>query len=387
MQRLLIPVLAGITTTAATAQFPTDEQVKKQIWNDGVLEIRFPRKTRGEKIWDAASNSWYWQRGLVVVRNAKIKEYPKATVEVGGLARYYITGEKVSYQKFLVTWNEFKGIPTPTHADVVKMVKERKKAFLGNYLYNKIVGEVSGIQVSKEHSTRWHTPHSFTINVDCSYREIVSYTEVEAKQATFRVRFYRQGFDKPWRDTIVSTRIKEKRGAKTKHDADEVRNMPTLGSIEAKNRAKKAMAALPKVTIPAFSSDQDVFRFVYKTLREGSEQQTKAMLLQLMAPHCFHDQASGQLSQHGVRMLNNVLRNCYKSKSTFAENYPAQFLVKRQQKGMIELWNKTKQVKTRIAARQYEDPETGKKFWRVTALAPWTLQKRADILRMRRLHK
>ena len=377
---LLVGLLAGLLP----GQFPTDEEVKKQIWNDKVLEIRFPKRTRGEKVWDGATNSWYWQRGLVVVRNAGLKEYPKARVEIGGLARYFITGEKVSYQKFLVTWNEFKGIPVPTHKDTVAMVKSRLRQFVGNYRYQKIVGKVEDLGIAKDHRTEWHTPHSFSINVSCRFSMIVSYTEVEETAATFRVRFYRDGFGKPWKERIVSTLKKQERGEKTKYDIDYVKRLPTLGSLEREREVRAARASLPKVEVPKFTTDQQLFQFVYKLLREGDPKQLEAALLQCMAPHCYADVAKRMLNRNGARLINNAALRAYKGKSTYKENYGPEMNIKRRQKGMVEVWNRTRQVKTRIAARQVADPQTGERSWRLTALDPWTLTRPADIANLRR---
>lgn len=222
----------------ALAQFPSDEEVAARFKRPGVLEVRFPRKTRGEKRWDANSGGWYWQRGLVVVRKAGIPEFPNATVEVGGVARYFITGDKVSYNKFLVMWNEYKGIPAPSREEMVAMLKKRLKAVVGSWRWNKMVSEVSDFALAKEPRIEWHTPKSFSVNCFFRSEEIVSYTEVAKKDLTVRVRFYRDAIDKPWKDNVVTTKVSETETGKVKYSAAEVRAMDTLGRKGVKPRAR-----------------------------------------------------------------------------------------------------------------------------------------------------
>lgn len=249
---------APFSAPSLRAQFPTDAQVAAQLKNPGVLEIRFPRKTRGEKRWDSNSGGWYWQRGVVIVRKAGIPQYPDATVEIGGLARYFITGEKVSYNKFLVTWNEYKGIPAPSRKEMLAMLQKRLKAVVGSYRWNKMVAEVADFAIADEPRIEWHTPKSFSVNCFFRSEEIVSYTEVAKMDVTMRVRFYRDAIDKPWKDNVVSSKVTEKETSKKKFSAAEVRAMDTLGRKGVKPRATRAAApargARPARTTPRVTS-------------------------------------------------------------------------------------------------------------------------------------
>ena len=376
-------VLTFILAFSSTNLFaqPSDAQVRADINNPGIISMKLS-KTGGSKVWSSADLQYYWERGVVLTRNAKIAEYPNATVEIGGLARYSIVGGKFVYKRFLVTWNEYRGIPTPSDDDILQLVNNNLSSFVGSGNYNQIVSQIKDLTIAEERKSEWHTPNSFSINLSCSYDRVVSYTEVASFDAIYRVRFYRDDIQSEWKSQFVSTREKEEELSKRKYTAEEIRVMPSLGSMDAENKAQAALDNLPNVTIPAFEKDTDVFMFVHKMLLEGSEKEFHAMMMKMMAPSYFVEGSNILLTQNGADLINRNMERAYQGKSTYAEQYCADPAIKHRQTNMIQLLNKSKQVYTRIAIGKFGGRfERGVRVdqeYKITDLSVGVLRKQVD---------
>lgn len=344
-------VLLCFLSVSVYAQ-PTDAQIRKDLSKPGVLSIELSKRG-GSKVWSSAYSQYFWERGAIVYRNAKIAEYPDAKVEIGGLARYNIVGGKVSYNRFLVTWNRYIGIPTPSDQEVLSMVNKNLEQFVGNYNFNKIVTEVENLRMAEERKDEWHTPNSFSINLECSYGKVVSYTEVAQYDAIYRVRFYRDAITSPWKARFLSSNTTETETGRESYRADEIRVMPTLGSRVEDERAQGYVDGLPQLAIPAFKSDVDLFMFVHKILLEGSPEEFQAMMMKLMAPSFFLEGSTVKLNQRGADLINHNMERAYKGSSTYANQYCHDPGIKHRQKNMIQLLNKSKQCFTRIAVGQF----------------------------------
>ena len=343
----------GLCLLAVTSQAqPTDAQVIQQIKNPGVLSVKLT-PGRGKKVWSSAHSQYFWERAAIVYRNAKIPEYPNAKVEIGGFARYDIIGGRFSYREFKVTWNSYLGIPVPSDNDILEMVQANLEQFVGNATYNQIVSEIENLQLAAEKNSEWHTPNSFSIDLSCSYDRVVSYTEVAKEDVTYRVRFYRDAVKSPWKPNFISSRKTYKELSKTKFSAEEIRAMPSLGSRASEQKAQAAMSGLPEVNVPSFNSDTDLFLFVHNILLTGTKEEFHAMMMHLMAPNYFIEGSKVQLNQRGADLINQNIRRAYEGKSTYAEQYCADPGVKHKQTNMIQFFNKSKQVYTRIAIGKF----------------------------------
>lgn len=377
---LIIWALITLTSTGLFAQ-PSDSQIRTDLTHPGVLSVKLSN-TNGGKVWSTTDLQYYWERGAIVTRSAKLAEYPNATVEIGGIARYTIVGGKFSYKKFLVTWNEYKGIPTPTDDEVLQMVRGNLRQFVQG-IYHSIVSQVEDIRIAEDKRSEWHTPNSFSINIACRYERTISYTETGTYDAVYRVRFYRDAISDPWKPNFISSRETENEIAKTTYDADEIRTMPTLASIDAEQEANAAMANLPTVEIPHFERDVDVFLFVHKMLREGTADEFEAMMMKMMAPSFFVEGSDILLTQRGADIINKNRKKAYEGKSTYANQYCADPAIKHRQENMIEFLNKSKQVHTRIAVGKFGGRfERGVRVdqkYKITALEVYLLTRPVDL--------
>ncbi|MEZ4826534.1 MAG: hypothetical protein R3C61_09600 [Bacteroidia bacterium] len=373
-------LVAGILGGKLWSQ-PTDAQIKADLTSPGVIKVELS-KTNGAKVWSTTYLQYFWERGAIVYRNAKIAEYPNATVEIGGIARYTIVDGKFSFNRFLTTWNEYKGIPTPTNEEVLDMVNQNLSSFLVGR-YNDIVSEVENLRIAEDKKSEWHTPNSFSINLACSYEKKVSYTETARYDAIYRVRFYRDAITSPWKPGFVSSNQEENELSRTTHSADDLRVMPTLASIDAERKANEALAGLPAVVIPEFQSDVEVFMFVHKILREGTADEFEAMLMKMLAPSYFIEGSTVLLNANGANIINNNRRIAYEGKSTYSQQYCEDPLIKHRQENMIEFLNKSKQTYTRIALEKFggryeRGVKVGQEF-KITGLNVGVLSRQDDI--------
>lgn len=70
-------------------------------------------KGPGARVWSRAWTQYFWERSATVRRKANIPEYPKATVDVYGAARYTIIGGGFKFREFGTTGSRYYGIPNP----------------------------------------------------------------------------------------------------------------------------------------------------------------------------------------------------------------------------------------------------------------------------------
>ncbi|MEL6675787.1 MAG: hypothetical protein AAFR61_26505 [Bacteroidota bacterium] len=376
-----ILLLLGLVFSESLLAQPSDAQIRKDLMNPGIISMKLSN-TGGKKVWSSIHAQYFWERGVVIVRNAKIAEYPKATVEIGGISRYHITNGRYSYREFKVMWNEYKGIPTPSDEEIVEMARQRLKQILRNR-YNSIVGPVENLRIADEKKTEWHTPKSFSINYALSYPEVVSYTEVAQKDVIHRVRFYRDEVTSPWKENVVGTVESETTTSKTTYTAEEIRAMPSLADIEQEAAATEALAGLPPIEIPAFQSDIEVFMFVHQILLQDDPKLFEAMMMRMMAPHNFVEGSTTRLNQNGANLINTNLKRAFEGKSSYSQQYCQDPAIKHRQKNMVQFLNKSKQVYTRIALGQYGGRyERGVKVdqeYKINALSIVLLSKQDDL--------
>ena len=377
-----ISILSILFLMASTLQAqPSDAQVIKDIHNPGVLDIKLSSKP-GKKVWNGTHLQYFWQRGAIVYRSANLKDYPDAKVEIGGFARYDIINGNFSYREFKVTWNTYLGIPTPSDDEILQMVRDRQKdVFRGSY--NSIVSQITKLRIAEEHNTEWHTPNSFSIDIACSYKEAVSYTEVADMDLIYRVRFYRDEVSGPWKENVVASRKSYEEKGRTTYTAEEIRTMPSLASMEAEQAAQAAMDNMPQVEIPAFSSDGDVFMFVHNLLMTATADEFEAAMMKMLAPGYFVEGSTLLLNRNGADLINRARKFAFEGKSTYAEQYCSDPSVKHRQANMIQFYNKSKRVFSRIAVGQFGGRyERGVKVdteYKITGLDIGILTKQDDI--------
>jgi hypothetical protein len=373
MKRLFLSLAFAFFSLAASAQ-PSEAQILKDLSGPGVLSVKLS-DTGGGKVWSSTDMQYYWERGAVVYRNANIAEYPNAKLRIGGIATYTLIGTQATFKRFYVTYNEYEGIPTPSDAEILGMVKGNLEQFLGSYYYNGIVGELENLRIAEERRTEWHSPNSFSIRFACSYARKTSIYDLTRFDALYETRFYRDAITAPWKPMFISSNKEEKEVSKQSFTREELSALRSLGDLEREQAASASAAALPDIEIPAFQQERDVFLFIHRVLREGTPDQFRAMMLKMLAPSYFVEGSSVQLSPAGQTLVDENLKKAYQGKSKYGEQYCPDPAVKHVQPGMIELYNKAQKRHTRIAiglfGGRYERGVKVGQEWKITALEVW----------------
>jgi hypothetical protein len=327
--------LAPLVPFGTAQAQPSDARIIQDLKGPGVLSVKL--LGRGARVWSRASSQYVWDRSAVVVRQANIPEYPNAKVEIVGIATYSIVGGRFPFKKFYVSYNRYNGIPTPSAAQITKLLNSKLPEFLGHY-YNSVVGNVQPITLAANPKWNWHTPNSVSFLVNTGFSTKVSSTQLEKQKVTFEVRLYRDKVKSPWKDFHSSRHAVVSLGKST-HSEDELKAMPTLNTIAQERVAKARLAALPAVSIPEFKTDLELFAFLHKTLRAGDARKTEAVLRRLLSPAFFVEGSSMVLQGDGEDLIQTVLRKAYGGKISYAEQYPEDLHVDGYQPGMLSFWN------------------------------------------------
>jgi len=377
---VLITPIVGLTAIIAQ---PSDAEIIKQLSGSGVSKVELSKSTT-KKVWNSAFSQYMWSRGATVWRNANIPEYPNAKVVVYGYARYHY-GASTSFREFKVAENTYEGIPAPNKQEIEGMLRARYKAYLG-WRYNDMIGDLHYLRFAEEEGVIWHTPNSFTAITEVEYDAKSSYTEVTTYEEKIEVRFYRDDVNAEWQDKIAAIGRDKKALTVKKYSQDELDAMPTLSDTYNEQQAQAAMGALPEIEIPAFNRDIDVFLHTHRMLRNASREEMHAYLMKMLSPSYFVEGSSTQLNQNGNDLVNKVLDAAYNPKSNYAQQYCADPGVKHQQNGMIELWNKTTDKKTRMTVGLFgggwkNGQKTGEEY-KLTALEVWLWTDADNIARL-----
>ena len=385
--RIRLTLLVAALSLAAIAAYaqPPDAQILKDIGSPKQLKVELS-KTPTKKVWSDAHTQWFWEKWATIWLPADIPEYPNAKVVVYGFARYH-TGAPPSYREWKTNSNTYEGIPAPTNEEVLAHCRKYLREFLNDHQYNRIVGELKELRVADDPKIVWHEPKSFSMNLQLTADFITSGTEVTTMKKVIETRFYRDAVNGPWKPNMVTTeREVTELGVKT-YPADDLRTMPTLGSIDAERKAQAEIAALGDVTIPDFPRDVDVFTYTNELLREGTAEQFEAYLVRMLAPVYFVEGSTTRLTPQGADLINTAVERAFKGKSTYKEQYCADPAVKHQQENGMEWWNATQDAHVRMGLTKAggawkNGQKTGETF-KIVSLEVWMLTSADDIARIR----
>lgn len=181
---------------------PTDAELKKQLTNPKTVTLTLGKT--GTKSWSSTYKKYVWTRNFT----AKLKTAdPEIFVIVKGYASYDITGGRYVFWRTFTTSNNYEGIPDPSEQDVQDLIKEFGiEKFMGNYYFNRIVGKLESIGLSKEPKFEWHTLNSVSLNVVAVYTERTNDVGGKERLArTFRIRLYRDNPKSQWKNLISSS--------------------------------------------------------------------------------------------------------------------------------------------------------------------------------------
>ena len=377
--------LAG---SSAGHAVPSDAQVLKDVGGNGKGIISKKLRGPGRRVWSDGYKQYVWDRSVVVVRKAGIPEFPKATVEVGGIASYYYAGAgKFSYNRFFVTYNSYNGIPAPSAAQISDLIEKDRPGFFG-HTYNSIVGTPAPMRLATKPEWNWHTPNSVSFRMTTAYTRKASYTTLEKSNAVFDVRLYRDGVKKPWIKFFSSLKDETTLGTTTK-EADEIAAMKTLAQVDAERGAATQMASLPNVTIPSFTSDLEAFAFLHKTLRENNPKKAEAVLRRLMGSRYRLKYSEVLFDSNGEDKIATVLKMAYGKKGVYAEQYGPDPAVSDYQTNSLSLWNADgrhiSRMSLELGGGTWKDGEKVGQTYRIADIEIWTIKEGDDFERIKSL--
>jgi hypothetical protein len=327
-------------TAIAHAQ-PSDAQIKKDVIGNNaknVVSIKLSDKG-GTKAWSSAHLQYFWERGVVAVKKAGIPEYPNATVEIGGLARYNIIGGGFKYREFKVMWNKYFGIPKPSLAEIEKLLRSDLPKLVGEHAYEtEIVSDIKNLKLADDPKWEWHTPNSVSLNLVGYFNRLAGDNKVESLAQVYRVRLYRDKIKDSFKSFLPSREKTTVLDTKQYSD-DEIKAMRTLGQLQQDKAADAQLAALPKVDVPKFATDLELFSYTHKMLREAARPELHAYLLQVLTPQHFEEDRWPSMTPHGQRVVEGILAEARDGKLTYAQQYCPDPALKHYQTGMVQYFN------------------------------------------------
>ena len=201
-----IPVLRSIRrlslmALAAPMVFaqPTDAQIRHDLMNPGVLEIRFTQKPGTlQRNSDTKVNEFV--RGVEVLRTTDV---PGVRLLVAGDAVYQQYPSGFRYWKFRALENRYDGIPNPTEAEIVEILRKDPAKMYGGAA-NVVLAPAEPPKLAAQPEWTWHTPNSVSFVMTVHERRRVSYTEVETAEQDYEIRLYRSAIGQPWMNFIGS---------------------------------------------------------------------------------------------------------------------------------------------------------------------------------------
>lgn len=137
-------------------------------------------------------------------RPAQIDGFDDAVLEVGGLSLWVYDGAGWRFQKDLVTWNTYEGIPDPDAGELLALV-ERSPL---NYMPVHLGGKPGSFRLADPANFEWHNAKSVSFNFQVDAPQI-DWPGQKLNQATLtlRTRVYRNDADSPWRDPITPEQV------------------------------------------------------------------------------------------------------------------------------------------------------------------------------------
>jgi hypothetical protein len=193
-------IVVGLGVSRSFAQ-PSEAQIKKLFTIPGAVSVKIDRP--GKREWSSTYNKYVWNLGFTVKRKSEI---PGILLVVKGYSLFDIVGGRCIYWRDFITSNSYDGIPNPTEAELQALIKKfGVEAFMRDYWYNRVVGEVESIGLSPDPKFEWHTPNSVSFNIVAIYTHRTNDVGgTERGQRTFRIRLYRDNQKAEWKNLSTS---------------------------------------------------------------------------------------------------------------------------------------------------------------------------------------
>lgn len=216
-------------TDAEGRRLPDDDRVIADVMptdTENVIGVATTNDGAGEAYLHAKDLAWYFDRGVVVKRKARLPDEPNAVVVVGGLARYVWTGDRYEYLKFLPTHNEYEGIPAPDDKELADFIRDHIDQVFAAREHT--IVDIDSVEL-EDQPWEWHSPTSFTVPFRIRYEYIKNDTTLESRDDVFAVRLYRESMNGPLANLLATETSRTILGERQR-TASEIRSMPTLRS-------------------------------------------------------------------------------------------------------------------------------------------------------------
>jgi flagellar biosynthesis regulator FlaF len=324
MRKLFCFLLSLCFISTGIAQ-PSNAQVKGDAIGNGSGVIGFAfTKTTGTRQWNSSAGNWEYVRGVEVKRKS---EYPGINLIVKGDVVYQYTGAgKYSYWKFRILSNEYEGIPNPTAKEINDFISKDWEKFYG-YYYNVITKLWFQPTLADKPEWIWHSPNSVEFRMKMKFDYIIRAKGIETLECVWKVRLYRDDPKASWKD-MFALRSEEAADLKVIGMKDytvaqmEDFEKQTLEYTMAEQTAKQQAADLSKIiTVPAFTSAEDMIRFLHDVLRNGNPEKLRAVILQIFAPGFFVAGSKVQLLPAEEQNFANVISAVYNNKVKYKQLY------------------------------------------------------------------
>lgn len=200
---ILTGIMFGIIGfVAEVSAQPTSAQVKKRLTNSRTVYVKLGKP--GKRSWSSTYKKYVWTRSFT----AKLKTRDSDIfIIVKGYVAYNTAGGRYRFWRTFTTSNNYEGIPDPSSAVVQNLIQKfGVEKFMGNYYYNRVIGQLESIGISQTPKYEWHTPNSVSFNVVAVYTERKN--DVGGKERIariFRIRLYRDNTKSEWKNLMTSS--------------------------------------------------------------------------------------------------------------------------------------------------------------------------------------
>jgi hypothetical protein len=154
------------TTFCLAATPPSDDQIRKDLQNPGVIEIIMRGKGSLERFMEAGAYVDEYFRGVTVRRAG---DQPGVTVDVKGDAVYRLIGDHYVFRKMRLAGNAYVGLVNPGTAEINALLGRLNPDVVG---FSQAVGEIESLRLAPNPNWEWHKPTSVSFNIVMVYSRV-----------------------------------------------------------------------------------------------------------------------------------------------------------------------------------------------------------------------
>ncbi len=333
-------VLSG----TAMAGKPSLRRAIKDMGYKDVISCKF---ISSGKITQVSFRLWY-TRAIECKRRGGVPGKPRIKKITDGYVEYAISGRRYIFAKFIHWTTKYVGLPAPKPSLVVALVKANKMKFLGRrFNLQHTVGDLHGVRIDPKPQWSWSSPNHLSVRVAGRYywKKGNSAREVQHVEHTKLAHLKRASMRAPWTfDKFTKTsKSADRRVLSVKsYSPAQYKAMKTIQEAAEDNAAASHMAALPKVTIPAFRSADEMIRYTFRMLRTATPKQLEAYLRQVYSSWYF---AAGS-----TLILHNEAEKKMRMTIAAASHFKEQYCSAPVRRDNVSFWNKDKSTWIRIVA-------------------------------------